>query len=104
VSVETPSGGQLDGGAPVWLAVPAPAISLRGNPANAMSLQAEVRETLYIGGAVQATCHVADVGTVLANLTVEEGMGLEVGSTVTLRIDLEEATAVIDSEAGADGA
>ena len=103
VEVETPSGGQLDGTAPVWLSVPAPAISLRGTPTNLLSLQAEVLETLYIGGAVQATCHVADIGTVLANLTVEEGIGLEVGSTVTLRIDVEESTAVIDSEAGTEG-
>ena len=101
--VEVPSGGQLGGDAPVWLAVPAPTISLRGTPKNLLSLQAEIKETLYIGGAVQATCDVPNVGTVLANLAVEEGIGLEVGSTVTLRVDLEEATAVIDSEAGADG-
>jgi ABC-type Fe3+/spermidine/putrescine transport system ATPase subunit len=101
-AIETPSGGQLADDAPVGLAVPAQAISLGGAMANVLSLQAEVRETLYIGGAVQATCDVPDVGTVIANLTVEEGIGIEVGSTVTLRVDLEECTAVIDSEAGVD--
>jgi hypothetical protein len=68
-----------------------------------LSIPAVVTETLYIGGAIQATCTVPDVGIVLANLTVEEGMGLEVGSSTTLRVDLEESTAVIDSEADTKG-
>ena len=101
--IDVPSGGQLEAGGPTWLSVPAAAISLGGTPRNVLTLPATVNETLYIGGAIQATCDVPGVGIVLANLSVEEGMGLEVGSSVTLRVDLEETTAVIDSEAEAKG-
>jgi ABC-type Fe3+/spermidine/putrescine transport system ATPase subunit len=96
-SVEAPSGGRLNEGSPVWLAVPAPAITRR-EPAHALRFDAEVQETLYIGNAVQITCQVPDMKPVLANLSVDEAAGLQVGSHVTLQIDLDACTAVIDTE------
>ena len=101
--VDAPSGGRVEKDQPVWLAVPAPAIRIRESPRRELAFDADIRETLYIGGAVQVTCDAPGAGTVLANVTVDEGMGLEVGSRVTLRVDLDASTAVLDSESSANG-
>jgi putative spermidine/putrescine transport system ATP-binding protein len=95
---EVATGGIIRGGSEVWLAVPAPAIRLRPTAHREFVVDACVRETLYIGDAVQVTCTVPGGGTVHANVPVVEGLGLSVESDVKLRIDLDAAVAVADSQ------
>ncbi len=94
--IEAGSGGEIHPGAEVWLAVPAPTIRLRQSTHREFTFQAEVRETLYIGDAVQVTS-VVDGLTLRANVPVAEGLGLHVDTEVTLRVDLDAAVVVADS-------
>lgn len=95
--IEVGSGGEIRAGAEVWLAVPAPAIRLRQNAHREFTFEAEVRETLYIGDAVQVTSVVDGPVTLRANVPVAEGLGLNVDTKVTLRVDLDAAVVVADS-------
>jgi putative spermidine/putrescine transport system ATP-binding protein len=99
------TGANIHDGSEVWLAVPALSIRLRETGHRELVIDARVRETLYIGDAVQVTCVLKGGGTVNANLPVAEGLGLDVESDVKLRVDLDAAVAVTDlqEEAGAGG-
>jgi putative spermidine/putrescine transport system ATP-binding protein len=96
------TGDNIRDGSEVWLAIPAPAIRLRQTANREFIVDARVRETLYIGDAVQVTCTIPGGGTVNANVPVAEGLGLSVESDVKLRIDLDASVAVADSQQAED--
>jgi putative spermidine/putrescine transport system ATP-binding protein len=102
--LDVATGANIRDGSEVWLAIPAPSIRLRETARREFLIDARVRETLYIGDAVQVTCGLKGGGTVNANVPVAEGLGLTVESDVTLRIDLEAAVVVADSQGGKSAA
>jgi len=101
--IEATGGTDLSGIGNVWVVVPAIACRLGHGAAPALNIDATVTETLYIGGSVQVTCEIAGTGRLLANLPVEEGLGLEVGTKIELLVKSSDLVAVErEAEAGAD--
>ena len=92
--VEATSGSDLTGAGNVWVVVPAQAVKLGHGAAPALNIEATVAETLYVGGSVQVTCEIAGTGRLLANLPVEDGLGLEVGARVELLVRPADLVAV----------
>jgi ABC-type Fe3+/spermidine/putrescine transport system ATPase subunit len=103
--VEATSGSDLTGVGSVWVVVPAQAVKLGRGAAPALSIKATVAETLYVGGSVQVTCEIAGTGRLLANLPVEDGLGLEVGASVELLVKPADLVAVArEADSGATAA
>jgi len=99
--VDATSGSDLTGAGNVWVVIPAIAVRL-GHAAASLNIEATVAETLYIGGAVQVTCEIEGMGRLLANLPVEDGLGLEVGSKIDLLVKSADLVAVArEGESGA---
>jgi len=92
--VEATSGSDLTGTGNVWVVIPAQAVKLGHGSATGLNIDATVVETLYVGGSVQVTCEIAGVGRLLANLPVEDGLGLEVGSKIQLLVKSADLVAV----------
>ena len=92
--VEATSGSDLTGVGNVWVVIPALAVKLGHGAAPALNIEATVAETLYVGGSVQVTCEIAGTGRLLANLPVEDGLGLEVGARVELVVRPADLVAV----------
>jgi ABC-type Fe3+/spermidine/putrescine transport system ATPase subunit len=100
--VEATSGGDLTGVGNVWVVIPALAVKLGQADTPSLTIKATVAETLYVGGSVQVACEIAGVGRLLANLPVEDGLGLKVGSTIELMVSSADLVAVArEGEAGA---
>ena len=99
--VQATSGADLSGSGNVWVVIPAPAVHLGHTASPNLNIDATVTETLYVGGSVQVTCDIAGTGRLLANLPVEDGLGLEVGSKVELLVKSTDLVAVArEAEAG----
>ena len=92
--VEATGGTDLTGARNVWVVVPALAVKLGRGPSPSLNIDATVAETLYVGGSVQVTCDIAGTGRLLANLSVEDGLGLEVGSKIELLVKSDDLVAV----------
>ena len=92
--VEATGGGDLTGAGNVWVVIPAQAVKLGRGAAQALNIEATVAETLYVGGSVQVTCEIAGTGRLLANLPVEDGLGLEVGARIELLVRSADLVAV----------
>ena len=92
--VEATSGADLSGTGHVWVVIPAPAVRLGRAASPSLNIDATVTETLYVGGSVQVTCDIAGTGRLLANLPVEDGLGLEVGSKIELLVKSTDLVAV----------
>ena len=100
--VEATSGADLSGASSLWVVVPAIACRLGHGAAPALNIAATVTETLYVGGSVQVTCEIPGTGRLLANLPVEDGLGLEVGAKIELLVKPGDLVAVErEAEAGA---
>ncbi|HET7378638.1 MAG TPA: ABC transporter ATP-binding protein, partial [Gaiellales bacterium] len=100
--VEVTSGTDLSGAGHVWVVVPAQAVKLGHGATSGLNIDATVTETLYVGGSVQVTCDIAGTGRLLANLPVEEGLGLEVGTRIELLVKPTDLVAVArEGETGA---
>jgi len=69
-------------------------VKLGHGAASSLNIDATVTETLYVGGSVQVTCDIPGMGRLLANLPVEEGLGLEVGAKVQLLVKPADLVAV----------
>jgi ABC-type Fe3+/spermidine/putrescine transport system ATPase subunit len=103
--VDATSGSDLTGVGNVWVVIPAIAVRLGHGSASSLNIDATVAETLYVGGAVQVTCEIEGTGRLLANMPVEDGLGLEVGSKVALLVKSDDLVAVArEGEAGAGAA
>ena len=99
--VEATSGSDLTGVGNVWVVIPAIAVKLGHGAAPSLTIHATVTETLYVGGSVQVTCDIPGTGRLLANLPVEEGLGLEVGADIELLVKPADLVAVArEADAG----
>jgi ABC-type Fe3+/spermidine/putrescine transport system ATPase subunit len=87
----------------VWVVIPALALKLGRGTAENLNIDATVAETLYVGGSVQVTCDIVGTGRLLANLSVEDGLNLEIGSKVELLVKSDDLVAVARDDDGASG-